>query len=273
MQVVIPRWKNISILKSSIALQPSATHYSSRWAQFTWFHCTPIYSEKWKNKWKSAFRQPKHPSKNYIRYTRRQKRADAKRALKDILFKGGSSKIIVQNGKQEDHSNSSDWKSNSKSSADHASKARYRKMRCKIKPEGYADDFDAHFETVFQATFGNRWSTWSFRNWKEPYFQYFNDEFEWRKPSNRRNNESREPKNASDFDYNDETCAIDSSAERKILGLPLKGHLKIEDVKKAFHLSALKWHPDKHQSSSQAMAEEKFKHCVNAYKSLCNALS
>ncbi|KAK9949966.1 hypothetical protein M0R45_005473 [Rubus argutus] len=49
--------------------------------------------------------------------------------------------------------------------------------------------------------------------------------------------------------------------------------LKTEDVKKAFHLSALKWHPDKHQGPSQEMAAEKFKLCVNAYSSLCNALS
>ncbi|KAL1293276.1 hypothetical protein AAHE18_19G061500 [Arachis hypogaea] len=64
-----------------------------------------------------------------------------------------------------------------------------------------------------------------------------------------------------------------SSSDRTILGLPATGPLKIEDVKNAFRLSALKWHPDKHQGPSQAMAEEKFKLCVNAYKSLCNALS
>ncbi|KAL5145889.1 hypothetical protein HKD37_06G015830 [Glycine soja] len=66
---------------------------------------------------------------------------------------------------------------------------------------------------------------------------------------------------------------LGSCSDRTVLGLPPTGPLKIEDVKNAFQLSALKWHPDKHQGPSQAMAEEKFKLCVNAYKTLCNALS
>ncbi|KAK7316980.1 hypothetical protein RJT34_00835 [Clitoria ternatea] len=66
---------------------------------------------------------------------------------------------------------------------------------------------------------------------------------------------------------------LGSGSDRTILGLPPTGPLKIEDVKNAFRLSALKWHPDKHQGPSQAIAEEKFKLCVNAYKTLCNALS
>ncbi|PNX79985.1 heat shock protein binding, partial [Trifolium pratense] len=42
-----------------------------------------------------------------------------------------------------------------------------------------------------------------------------------------------------------------SSSDRTILGLPPTGPLKIEDVKIAYHLSALKRHPDKHQGPSQ----------------------
>lgn len=255
MQVVIPRWRNSFIFKSSIV--------SSSSANLGLFHSTPVYSEKWKNKWTSAFGQPQHPSKNYIRYTTRQKRADAKRALKDILFKGGSSKITIQNYfpeifgkyhqnvKQEDHANCSDWKSSSMSSADRASRSRRRRMKRKIRQEGYEDDFYAHFETVYETAFGNRWYNWSFRNWKDSKFQYSNNEFEWRNHSNWTKNESRDWRNASDVDSDEETCGIGSSSEREILGLPLKGPLKRDDVKKAFRLSALKWHPDKHQSSSQ----------------------
>uniref|UniRef100_A0A453DJH8 J domain-containing protein n=1 Tax=Aegilops tauschii subsp. strangulata TaxID=200361 RepID=A0A453DJH8_AEGTS len=40
----------------------------------------------------------------------------------------------------------------------------------------------------------------------------------------------------------------------------------------SFRASALRWHPDKHPGSSQAVAEEKFKLCVNAYNSLCTVL-
>ncbi|EPS64579.1 hypothetical protein M569_10202, partial [Genlisea aurea] len=61
--------------------------------------------------------------------------------------------------------------------------------------------------------------------------------------------------------------------DRKILGLPTAGPLYVNDVKAAFRESALKWHPDKHQGPSQGDAEEKFKKCVSAYKSLCSALS
>ncbi|KAJ6754702.1 CHAPERONE DNAJ-DOMAIN SUPERFAMILY PROTEIN [Salix purpurea] len=64
-----------------------------------------------------------------------------------------------------------------------------------------------------------------------------------------------------------------SHSDRTVLGLPPTGPLKIEDVKNAFRLSALKWHPDKHQDASLAVAEEKFKLCVNAYKSICDALA
>ncbi|KAJ6761505.1 CHAPERONE DNAJ-DOMAIN SUPERFAMILY PROTEIN [Salix koriyanagi] len=67
--------------------------------------------------------------------------------------------------------------------------------------------------------------------------------------------------------------SVGSHSDRTILGLPLTGPLKIEDVKNAFRLSALKWHPDKHQGASQAAAGERFKLCVDAYKSLCDALA
>lgn len=103
----------------------------------------------------------------------------------------------------------------------------------KTKQEHCTDDFDADFETVFEATFGNRWYTWSFRNWKKSYSQYSRNEFEWRNRSEWTSNESRERKNASDIDSDEETCAISSSSERKILDLPPEGPLKIEDVKKA----------------------------------------
>ncbi|KAJ8551637.1 hypothetical protein K7X08_021652 [Anisodus acutangulus] len=76
-----------------------------------------------------------------------------------------------------------------------------------------------------------------------------------------------------DFEEYPETvfqATFGSYSERAILGLPPRGPLKIEDVKNAFRLSALKWHPDKHQGPSQAAAEEKFKSCVTAYKSLCS---
>ncbi|XP_057460503.1 uncharacterized protein LOC130750999 [Actinidia eriantha] len=78
---------------------------------------------------------------NYIRYETRQKRADGKRALKDLLFNSGSSKVTYQNyfprmdettnwnTEHADHSEGSDKKSRSKSSARRAAKAQHKRMK------------------------------------------------------------------------------------------------------------------------------------------------
>ncbi|XP_014617138.2 uncharacterized protein [Glycine max] len=142
-------------------------------------------------------------------------------------------------------------------------------QRGKIRRECFFEDFDGH-EQIFQATFGNKWYTWSFNNWRSSSSEHSTSGFEWREHSNRTN----KWKNESDTEHeDDDSCCEGSSSDRTVLGLPPTGPLKIEDVKNAIRLSALKWHPDKHQGPSQAMAEEKFKLCVNAYKTLCNALS
>ncbi|CAK9133564.1 unnamed protein product [Ilex paraguariensis] len=143
----------------------------------------------------------------------------------------------------------------------------------KFRRETFFEDFDEHPERIFQATFGTRWYTWSFRLWEESSFQRSTPGSDWREHSNCTSSRSKEWDSTSGTESEDESCTVGSCSERTILGLPPNGPLKIEDVKNAFRLSALKWHPDKHQGPSQDMAEEKFKHCVNAYKSLCNALS
>lgn len=284
---VLPRWRNVSILKNSViqstsmASSPSTTHSAS-------FHSTPISSEKWKSKWNFVnydVKRGQQPTKNHVRYEIRQKRADTKRALKDLLLNSGASKIKAENlfsrmdettswnTERADHSDSSDKKSRPKSSARRASKAQNKRMKRKFRRESFSDDFDAHPETIFQATFGNRWYTWSFKSWEESNNQTTTNGFEWRDHANWTNNKHREWRNASDIESDDESFVVGSYSERTILGLPPKGPLKIEDVKTAFRSSALKWHPDRHQGSSQAVAEERFKLCVDAYKSLCSALS
>lgn len=88
---VIPKWRNVLILKNTFiqstrivaSTQLPNTHLTS-------FHSTSICSEKWKNKWNSEFRGNQQPTKEYIRYTTRQNRADSKKALKNLLFYGAS---------------------------------------------------------------------------------------------------------------------------------------------------------------------------------------
>ncbi|KAL2998590.1 hypothetical protein AAZX31_09G108100 [Glycine max] len=192
-------------------------------------------------------------------------------------------------GYQGRFSNKDQPKSDQPKSGQHSGGKPQKKSKRKIRRECFFEDFDGH-EQIFQATFGNKWYTWSFNNWRSSSSEHSTSGFEWREHSNRTN----KWKNESDTEHeDDDSCCEGSSSDRTVLGLPPTGPLKIEDVKNAIRLSALKWHPDKHQGPSQvdsqptlletqyhlqtvfldAMAEEKFKLCVNAYKTLCNALS
>lgn len=101
---------------------------------------------------------------------------------------------------------------------------------------GFKDDP----ETVFQATFGNRWYTWSV----DPRYSSsdFNTSagFEWRK---QRVNSSWEEHRARKWSFIDEeeefkqeeiiTSSVGSSSDRTLLGLPPRGPLKLEEVKTA----------------------------------------
>ncbi|KAL2906722.1 DnaJ-like protein subfamily B member 9 [Bienertia sinuspersici] len=224
------------------------------------------------------FKGGQQPSKNYARYATRQKRADTKKALWSLLSKYGESGTPFQNATSSwdasigDQSNSSPKKSRSKSEPHRPRKIHNHKMRRKYRKGYLSEDDDDHPETVFQATFGNRWYTWSFgsqtrSSWKST------PGFEWRESFYRTSDHQQGWDGSDEPDDEDEAFNVGSRSDRVVLGLPQNGPLKLKDVKNAFHLSALKWHPDKHQGPSQAAAEEKFKSCVNAYKSLCSALS
>ncbi|KAK4840919.1 hypothetical protein QYF36_021403 [Acer negundo] len=249
----IPRWRNVFTLKNSLKL----SSLSSRTAvaaeksalSVASFHSTPTSFEKRKNKWNAQDAgRAQQPTKSYVRYQTRQKRADTKKALKDLLFSSGSSKHSFQPFQNDDpiwkFDGTKEWgaeadtKGQSKSSARQYGKNERKKMKRKNRRENISEYFDD-------------------REAKPSGFEY-NKSKDW---------ETVSEAEAESDDDDDELCA-----DRTILGLPRRGHLTLEAVKKAFRSSALKWHPDKHQGHSQAMAEEKFKLCVNAYKSLCDAL-
>ena len=103
----------------------------------------------------------------------------------------------------------------------------------KLRRESFSEDFDEHSGTTFQATFGNRWYTWSFKSWEESFLRNSTNGFEWRDDSNWTNSRNRKWHNPSDIESNDESYAVGSASDRTILGLSTKGPLKIEDVKNA----------------------------------------
>lgn len=94
------------------------------------------------------------------------------------------------------------------------------------------EDWDEHPAKIFQATFGGKWYTWSHKPRKEyssdgSKTEFHNrEETEW---SGRQYNWD----NGSDTKYNSEPYIVGSYSERSILGLPIRGPLKIEDVKNA----------------------------------------
>ncbi|CAL5430809.1 unnamed protein product [Camellia sinensis] len=130
------------------------------------------------------------------------------------------------------------------------------------------DDIDV--ETIFRSSFGgNRHCYWSFVD---------EDFSRWRSSSGYSNNyrTSWNWRHGDEEDYDSSTesdsSESDLASDRLALGLSANGPLKLEDVKNAYRVCALKWHPDRHQGSSKAVAEEKFKACSAAYQSLCDKL-
>ncbi|KAF8725609.1 hypothetical protein HU200_020149 [Digitaria exilis] len=200
----------------------------------------------------SYFGQP------HIRFAVREKRRDAKSALRNILLNGtpyqeSSSK---QMRKQKDNGRS-------KVQRPSPGKNSYGKNKRGQNWKSFDDD-DECTDTPY-GTFGGKKSfTW--------YWPGESDDgsspsgFQWR-------DESQSAKSRKKFlnesDVDEEELGHDDLRNYRIsLGLPILGPLKLEHIKAAFRASALKWHPDKHQGPSQAEAEEKFRRCVEAYNAL-----
>lgn len=212
------------------------------------------------------------PSKSHIRFAVRQKRADSKRALKDYLLFGKTSKLHSQDENRSSRSEKStrrnSGKANSRCSSSSGKGKRGGNKGWKNKPSFYDDDNFEPRQRIFEAAFGaHEGFTWGFSSWGN-YAENPIPGFEWKEEPK----EKTQRKIWNESDAEDDTADMIPDTYRQTLGLPLAGPLKLDDVKCAFRASALKWHPDKHQGPSQGIAEEKFKLCVEAYGALCNAL-
>ncbi|PNX93342.1 heat shock protein binding, partial [Trifolium pratense] len=196
--------------------------------------------------WELAFMFPnldtkkgQQPSKNQIKFVTRQKRADAKKALKSLLYNGGASRFSFADketkwkldGNSDGRSNSSSNKGQPKPDRRFGGKPP-KKTKKKIKRESFYEDIDDEPEEVFHATFGNKHYTWSFK--KGTFSEHSTYGFEWREHTNRTNTNKWKTASDDESDDNDEdyaSCRVGSISDRTILGLPPTGPLKIEDVK------------------------------------------
>ncbi|CAI9109074.1 OLC1v1008812C2 [Oldenlandia corymbosa var. corymbosa] len=240
----LPRWRSLLILKNSLLVQStgiastSITHLAD-------FHSTRVSHDKWRNKWTSAShkrtpgqRSSQTPSKDYIKYKTRQKRADAKKALKNLLFNSGFSNVSFEETYVEtdalsdvDEEEPLEKKDQSKSShaARRAAKAQHRRMKRKWRREKERVHIFDH-EKVFQESLRKRGCTWSY--W-DPFFQSSASGFDFKKHWDWSYRRPRESDIESESEPDAEPCISGSNSERQVLGLPLRGPLNIQDVKNA----------------------------------------
>lgn len=222
------------------------------------FHSTPASFAKWKDN--GVPQQQSH-----IRYSVRHKRADAKNALKDLLLNGKATSHYLRDEDNLRHS-----KNSGRSKSQKSSFGKGKQCKSWQKNKRFSEDEHELPGVVFTANFGGQHSfTWSFNTWENSDCQNSTG-FEWKDETKSEKHRGR-IWNESDIEE-DEVNDIDQQSNRITLGLPSSGHLCLEDVKRAFRESALKWHPDKHHGVAQAVAAEKFKLCVDAYNNLSNAL-
>ncbi|GKB97870.1 DnaJ domain-containing protein [Tanacetum coccineum] len=129
-------------------------------------------------------------------------------------------------------------------------------------------------ETIFRSAFGgNGFYFWSFINDEPPrssssYYSNQRTSWNWRQRFEDSDDDD-EDESSSESDR----VGTDLRKDRMTLGLSGSGPLSLEDVKNAYRACALKWHPDRHEGSSKAVAEEKFKVCSAAYQSICDRLA
>lgn len=256
------------VMKAAISNLQS-NHFYQRAALF---HSTPVLESKKRWQWKSNKKQKKrHERKEMLRNLN---------AYADSILRGWTDRF------DDDPSSSRgpSWFTNQynrgfrRDGPGNQGPGRRGRRPFEFCEEEQEDDDDG-FETIFGSSFnGGRFF----------YFSFIDDEIPraQRRNSSRFANNSRrssywnrryrdEEEDYYDSSESEEAGASDSgmAANRLALGLRANGPITLEDVKTAYRACALKWHPDRHQGSSKAIAEEKFKLCSSAYQSLCEKLA
>lgn len=255
-----------ALIKSALVNPQSSLFY----IKSAYFHSTTVLDRGRRNAWTARYNNTNRRS-GYRRNHFKQNLMRDANAYVEHLFESWQSDFDQDD--QPSKKGPSWFRQPHNESRRNASNSQGRQKKGK-KGYSFCEDDDDDVETIFRSAFGDRFFFWSFVNEDYP---------NWRN-SSRYSNRSRtswkrrhqhEDEFEDEYEYMSEhdTKKSDLASERTALGLSASGPLKLEDVKRAYRDSALKWHPDRHLGSSKAAAEEKFKVCTAAYQSLCDKLA
>ncbi|CDY66134.1 BnaCnng49640D [Brassica napus] len=269
------RLRTLLSLKSSFSSPSAATK-----TILAPFHSTSVLSEKSRKHFgsdrasKGGGGTTSESSKNSssIRFTctvkEKGRRTCAKKTVDKLLFHSGLNDPLQNEWNIGPNPLIRDRHMKKKSPPGRGKKPRDKKTKRWHREGNTDDDFEADATNKFE----NKWrEAWTNQSQKSSYSYSRDSGFQWREGWSWTTQSQRSK--AWNNDHCDEPLVVGSQSDRKALGLPLTGPLKLEDVKNAYRSSAKKWHPDTNQGTSKAEAQEKFKLCVEAYNSLCSALS
>ncbi|KAJ6799576.1 uncharacterized protein M6B38_206340 [Iris pallida] len=248
------------------------------------FHSTPFVERKRRTHWNSG--GGSYKPKRFNSYTQRMSRLDSKRTLlRDVsdfaeyLFESWND----EDGRATAWFRRQHWSKGAQVDGFSSHEPQWGSSRNKRKGGfDFSSSDDDGVETIFRSTFGGQRPAYrgersAFRGEGYYYWSFNNsDNFQWRYSSGKANHRSSwDWRDESDYEEEETNSSPRSNLapERLALGLNASGPLKLEEVKNAYRTCALRWHPDRHQGSSKVAAEEKFKHCSAAYKTLCDNLA
>ncbi|CDP10142.1 unnamed protein product [Coffea canephora] len=255
---------------------------SSFQRKVSYIHSTPILERKRRTHWDSGGGYSRgssrsHREPRFSSYSRRNRKLHSKQ---DLLHNVSSfAEHLFQSWKFDDFddnhnpfaSRSSSWfrqdfngnrskKGNSRNKGQQAWNTRF---------QFFVDDDDFDVETIFKSALGGN---------KYTYYSFIDEEPQWRGSFGRSNNHrhywnwGRQDEEEDSSSSESDSLESDLTSDRLALGLSSSGPLSLTDVKNAYRVCALKWHPDRHHGPHKAAAEEKFKLCSAAYQSLCDKL-
>ncbi|XP_060208448.1 uncharacterized protein LOC132635867 isoform X3 [Lycium barbarum] len=213
------------------------------------FHSSPILERRRRTHWDSGKSAYKGSSTKSNFYSRRYRKLNSRQAL--FASVNGFAEQFFQ-GWQPDcdeydpsSSRDSSWfRRDFRASGNKGGRSRSKGQR-QQRGFQFFEDEDIEIETFFRSAFGgNKYYYWSF----------INEEPQWRNSSSYSNRHRWNWRHRySDYDESTDSdnSGSDLCSERLTLGLNASGPLNLEDVKNAYRVCALKWHPDRHQGSSK----------------------